>query len=96
MGKIYLNQSSLEITLTTKVDITGASARLIKYEKPSGDTGEWAAAEVDPGVGSIKYIFTGTELDELGTWKLWAHVTFPGGRSAPGELVNMVVSTEGE
>ena len=41
MGKIYLNQDSLRIQLTTEVDITGATVTQIKYKKPvSGDTDE--------------------------------------------------------
>jgi hypothetical protein len=96
MGKIYLNQSSLRIQLTTNVDITGATARLIKYKKPSGATGSWIAQPGDLGAGVIYYDLTGTELNETGTWVLWAHVTFLDNRVAPGEPVNMIVHTEGE
>lgn len=96
MGKIYLNQSSLRIILTTGVNISGASVRQIKYKKPSGTTGNWTATELDSGAGSIYYDLTGTELDELGTWTLWAYVMFSDGRSAPGEPVSVIVHTEGE
>jgi hypothetical protein len=96
MGKVYLNQDSLRIILVTEVDITGATVRQIKYKKPSGTTGNWTATELDPTAGSIYYDLTGTELDESGTWKLWAYVTFLDGRSAPGEPVSLIVHTEGE
>ena len=96
MGKIYLNQSSLRIQLTTNVDITGATARLIKYKKPSGTTGSWTAQPGDVGAGVIYYDLTGTELDEAGTWKIWAYVTFADARVAPGEPVIMIVLNEGE
>lgn len=94
MGKIYLNQNSLRIELETEVDINGATATLIKFEKPSGDTGEWSASVSDPGAGKIYYDLTGTELDEIGNWMLWAHVTFSDTRHAPGEPTRLVVYEE--
>lgn len=96
MGKIYLNQSSLRIHLTTGVDITGATVTQIKFKKPSGSTGEWTASVDDVGAGSIYYDLTGTELNEAGTWTLWAYVTFADTRSAPGEPVKVTVFIEGE
>ena len=96
MGKIYLNQSSLRIQLTTDVDITGATVTDIKYAKPSGIAGSWTATIDDPGAGSIYYDLTGIELDEVGTWTFWAYVTFADTRSAPGEPVKVTVYTEGE
>jgi len=96
MGKIYLNQSSLRIQLTTNVDITGATVTQIKYKKPSDATGSWTAQVEAVGDGIIYYDLTGTELDETGTWVLWAYVTFADARSAPGEPVNVIVHTEGE
>jgi hypothetical protein len=97
MGKIYLNQDSLRIQLTVDVSIAGATLQQIKYIKPiSGDTGFWSATVEDPNSGIIYYDLVGDELDEVGTWVLWAYVTFSDGRSAPGEAVNVVVHTEGE
>lgn len=96
MGKIYLNQSSLRIQLTTLVDITGATETLIKYKKPSGTTGEWTATVEAVGDGIIYYDLTGDELDEIGTWTFWAYVTFADTREAPGEPVKIIVYSEGE
>lgn len=96
MGKIYLNQSSLRILLTTEVDITGASVTQIKYKKPDETIGSWAAVVDDVGAGSIYYDLTGVELDQAGTWTFWAFITFADGRSAPGEPVKITVYTEGE
>jgi len=98
MGKIYLNQSSLRIQLTTNVDITGATAQVIKYKKPDTDEteGEWTALIEADGDGIIYYDLTGTELDVAGTWTLWAFVTFSDARTAPGEPVKVTVHTEGE
>jgi len=96
MGKIYLNQSSLRLQLTTDEDITGATVTRIQYKKPSGTTGYWTAQVEAVGDGIIYYDLLGTELDEIGTWKIWAFVTFVDGRSAPGEPVSFIVHTEGE
>jgi len=96
MGKIYLNQSSLRIQLTTNVDITGATEQVIKYIKPDATTGEWVATIEADGDGIIYYDLTGTELDVAGTWTLWAFVTFSDARTAPGEPVKVTVHTEGE
>ena len=82
--------------MTTEVDVTGATTTQIKYKKPSGTTGNWTASVRDPGKGELYYDLTGTELDETGTWTLWAYVTFSDGRSAPGEPVKVIVHTEGE
>lgn len=95
MSKIYKNQSSLQIELTTGVDVTLATC-VIKYIKPSGTTGSWTATIVTAATGVIKYDLTGTELDQAGTWKIWAFVTFSDTRTAPGEPVIMNVYNEGE
>ncbi len=96
MGKVYLNQSSLRIHLTTGVDITGAVTKKIKYVKPDGTAGEWTAQIDDPTAGSIYYDLSGTELDQTDTWTLWAWIEFSDNRTAPGEPVKMIVHTEGE
>jgi len=95
MSKIYKNQSSLQIELTTGVNVTSATCK-IKYIKPTGVTGEWAATIVTAITGVIKYDLTGTELSETGMWKIWAFVTFSDSRIAPGEVVFMNVYNEGE
>lgn len=95
MSKIYKNQSSLEIELTTSVDLTSATP-VIKYIKPSGLTGQWTATIVTAATGVIKYDILSTEIDEVGSWRLWAYATFSDARSAPGEAVIMNVYNEGE
>ena len=95
MSKIFKNQSSLEIELTTGVNIAGAIPK-IKYIKPSGTAGEFAATIVTAATGVIKYDIISTELDEAGAWKVWAYVTFSDLRTAPGESVTMNVYNEGE
>lgn len=96
MGKIYQNQSSLRITATTGVDISGATALAIKYRKPSGTEGSWTATESDATEGIIYYdLVDENDLDEVGAWAIWGHVTFSDGRSAPGEPFTLTVKEEG-
>ena len=94
MGKIYKNQSSLRIRLTTGVQVTGASVTKIKYKKPDGTVGDWDATVEDEGDGILYYDLTGTELDQVSDWLFWAYVTFADGRSAPGEPVRVKVYEE--
>lgn len=91
---IFENQSALEIRLDTEIDISGCTAMKIKYKKPSGTEGEWTATAYD--TTTVKYSFTGTELDEDGIWIFWPYVTMADGRVAPGQAVTQRVYAEGE
>ena len=44
MGKIFKGQTALRITLKTFCDLEGAILVVIKYRKPNGIIGEFAAA----------------------------------------------------
>ena len=95
MPKIYKNQSFLSIKLITGVNISGASLMKIKYRKPSGTSGDWPATMVSSS-GVIKYdIASAYVLDEIGTWTVWAYITFSNGKSAPGEPTKFQVYEEG-
>ena len=88
MGKIYKNQSALRIQLTCDQSISGASAKRIHYQKPSGAEGYWNAEVADVSTGAIYYDVVDTSiLDEIGTWKFWAFVIFSDDREAPGDVV---------
>jgi hypothetical protein len=96
MGKIYVGQTKLRIVRTCNVDITGATARKIKYIKPSGTAGELTATELTAATGDIYFdVVSTTTVDEPGSWITWAYVTFSDGRSAAGEPVIMKVYVEG-
>ena len=94
MGKIFKNQSSLKIELTTSVGLGGASAK-IKYRKPSGTEGEWSATITDSTDGVIEYDLVNGEIDEAGIWQFWASVVFSDRRTAPGEVASVRVYEEG-
>lgn len=94
MGKIYKNQTALRISLDTDADLSTASAQVIKYTKPDATTGQFTA--VNGGSGVIYYqIVNASDIDQSGTWKFWAYVTFTGGTIAQGEPVYIVVYNEG-
>jgi len=97
MGKIYKGQDALTIQLTVGQDITSATPVLIKYRKPSGLEGSWIAAIVTAATGIIGYTMADTDqLNEVGKWTFWAHITFSDGKVAPGEPIEKWVYNEGE
>jgi hypothetical protein len=96
MGKVYKNQTELEIQLTTNQDITGGSAE-IRYKKPDATTGHFDAEIDDYTNGVIVYTITSEDdIDQAGEWYFWAHVTFTGGGEANGEPVKITVYNEGK
>ena len=73
---VFLNTVGKKIVLRVGVDISAATTRQIKYEKPSGTTGYWTAAQ--ESTTSISYTTTAaTDLNEEGNWKLQAYIVTP-------------------
>lgn len=96
MGKIFTGQTDLTIKATVGVDITGATATLIKFKKPTNETGDFTASIEDAALGIIKYeIQAVTDIDQYGAWTFWAHVTFADGDVAAGESFKVQVFQEG-
>lgn len=96
MGKIYIYQTALDIEATLGCDITGATSLLIKYKKPNGDTGSFAATSTDDENGVIEYqVSSADDIDQSGIWVLWGYVTFADGRYAAGEPYSITVNREG-
>ncbi|MCK5606584.1 hypothetical protein KAR91_32080 [Candidatus Pacearchaeota archaeon] len=98
MGKVYVGQEELKIEATLNEDITGATPVLIKYRKPSGTTGSWAATITDATTGVIEYEVNadGSDIDEAGEWTFWGFATMSSGRDIPGEAYERVIYTEGQ
>ena len=96
MGKIYKGQSALRITLNTFTDLEDILSAVIKYRKPDGKTGEFAAAVGDTAKGVIFHECIEGELDVSGWWAFWAFVTFADGRTAAGEAAKVYIWTEGK
>ena len=88
MGKVYKSQDALRIELTTDVNIENALIKRIKYKDPDGIEGYWDALSEDEENGVIYYdLPKNSPLNKSGKWTFWAYITFPDGRSAPGEPV---------
>jgi len=96
MGKIYKGQSALRITLNTFTDLEDILSAVIKYRKPDGKTGEFAAAVGDTAKGVIFHECIEGELDVSGWWSFWAFVTFADGRTAAGEAAKVFIWQEGK
>ena len=95
MGKIFKEQSALRITVKTFTDLEGATSAAIKFCKPDGTTGEFAAAVGDPIKGVIFHEVIEGEIDLSGWWSFWAFITFEDGRTAAGEAAKVYVWNEG-
>ena len=96
MAKIFKEQSALRITLKTFTDLEGVVSAVIKYCKPDGSVGEFAAAVGDPAKGVIFHEVIEGEIDVSGWWAFWAFVTFADGRTAAGETAKVYVWQEGK
>ena len=95
MGKIYVGQTKLRLTVETKADLTGATAHVIKYIKPDSTAGSFTAVCDDLPGGEIYYDFLLGDLDVSGPWTFWAYVTFTTD-VIPGESFKINVHNEGE
>jgi hypothetical protein len=94
-SKIYKGQSALRITLKTFTDLEGIISAVIKYRKPDGVTGEFAAGVSDAAKGVIFHECIEGEIDMSGWWVFWAFITFGDGRTAAGEAAKVYVWHEG-
>ena len=95
MGKIFKGQSALRITLRTFIDLEGIISAVIRFRKPNGKTGEFAAAVTDMASGVIAYEVIEGDIDVSGWWAFWAFITFADGRTAAGEAAKVYVWNEG-
>ena len=95
MGRIFKGQSALRITLKTFVDLEGVENTVIKYRKPNGKTGEFAAAVGDTAQGVIFHECIEGDIDVSGWWAFWAFVIFTDGRKAAGQTAKVFVWKEG-
>jgi hypothetical protein len=95
MGRIFKGQSALRITLKTFIDLEGIINAVIKYRKPDGKDGEFAAAVGDAESGVIFHECIEGEIDVSGWWSFWAFVTFADGRTAAGQTAKVYIWKEG-
>ena len=95
MGRVFKGQTALRITIKTFCDLEGILSAVIKYRKPNGILGEFAAAVGDVVKGVILHECIEGELDVSGWWVFWAFVTFADGRAAAGEAAKVYIWHEG-
>lgn len=88
MSYIYQYQTGLRLEFDTDYSVANIASAIIKYEKPSGECGQWTAA-----IGSDTVIykngFLATDLDEKGLWKLQPVITNTDGKTIPCKIVEM-------
>ena len=95
MGRIFKGQSALRLTVRTFTDLEGAVSAVIKYRKPDGSAGEFAAGVGDEAKGVIFQECIEGEIDMAGWWRFWAFIAFADGRTAAGEAARVFVWREG-
>jgi hypothetical protein len=94
--KIFKYQSALRITVKIFCDLEGIISAVIRYCKPNGSKGEFAAAVSDTENGVIFHECIEGEIDASGWWAFWAFITFADGRTAAGEAARVYVWCEGK
>lgn len=97
MGKIFVGQTALKITLKCHCNITHAVSTKIRYKKPGNpEVEEWDAEVEDAINGEIYYHVQDGDIDTSGNWKLWAYIIFSNNTVAAGETVYLNIYTEGD
>jgi hypothetical protein len=81
--------------LKTFCDLGGIISAVIKYRKPDGSTGEFAAGVADTAKGIISHECIEGDITMAGWWTLWAYITFADGRTAAGEAAKIFIWDEG-
>jgi hypothetical protein len=95
MGRVFKGQSALRITVRTFTDLGDVSSAVVKYRKPNGSAGEFAAGVTDAAKGIIFHECIEGEIDMAGWWSFWAFITFGDGRIAAGEAAKVFIWNEG-
>lgn len=76
-GKIYKDDVGVIIRVETELDLTSAATYTLEVWKPNGVKVSWAPTVVSPATAGILTYTTGsTDLNQEGTYKLQAKVTF--------------------
>lgn len=98
MNPIFVAQTKLRLNADTGLNSTdhaALTAQIIKFEKPDGTAGNFVAT-----AGTAPYIYYDTvnasDLDQAGSWIIWAYCTFTGSLVAAGAKKTIVVSIQGD
>jgi len=85
LEEIHLNDIGTVFRATlydgsTIVDVSGATTLELVFGKPDGTSSAKTATFTDDGVdGQIQYTVVDGDLDQLGDWKIQAHIILLGG-----------------
>ena len=86
---IYKNQSLLNISLNTGINISAGSEFKILYKKPNNITGTWTGQL--SGTTNVIYAVQPGDIDKVGKWKLQAYVVV-NGLYGYGEIIEIDVT----
>lgn len=95
MGKIYQNQSALDLYLDTKIDLTSAKSYEIRYIDPRGTVGTLTAT-LESDKTTLCHRFQAGELKYSGVWTFWTYAVMADDREAPGEAYKVTVYSRGQ
>ena len=93
---IFVGQTNIEISLSSGVDLTGASAQIV-FSKPSGAVIK-RAAQIEPGqTGNVTWTGTAGDsiFDESGSWRVWLEITYLDTTKTFSEAKRIHVATPG-
>lgn len=88
MGNIYVGDTGTDIILDSGSDISSQTSLKIKYRKPDGTVGEWAALVTE--TNKAKYTTLENDLDLAGIWQMQIYVELPDW-SGYGELAEVAI-----
>jgi len=89
-GEIYKNDIGTAIILDSGSDISLATIKKIKYEKPNEAKGEWEDGVEIFEVNKLKYFTKNGDLNQVGTWTVQIYVELPAWKGH-GEKAKFVV-----
>jgi len=95
MGKIYQNQSAVDLYLDTKIDLSTAKSVSIKYIDPQGRTGSLTAT-LESDKTTLCHRFQADELKYSGIWTFYTYAVMADDREAVGEGVKVTVYRRGD
>ncbi len=76
MSELFREQSLLELQVPTGFDdLVDATTTEIRYRKPSGERGAWAATVSG---ATLIYDLHNGDIDEVGKWMFHAHIVVGG------------------
>jgi len=91
MGKIYVGDEGIQITLDTEIALAGATVTKIRAKSPDPDAADklWTATVAE--TTKVRFTTTATDnFDTTGKWKLQAYVEI-GGWEGHGKSVSQII-----